>query len=266
MKTNIIIVIIFFFFQVVSAQKFPRIGLEAGITFSRSADETNRTEYYTGFMSNTATQISFDTNPTPGFLGGISAEYKLNSNLRLSSGLIFQNVNTRYYITGSQTSDLGVWDFDEWGNEKSYKISVPVSAGYILPIGKLKPSVNLGARFNYYLNGIITQKWSNSYFSYFDSSTINWSDEGELDPFGPENEYFLPAKKFVCQLVVGFSTAIGQYFSVNFDYNFGLNNSCEVITVYKGNRSTSYDSEYYRISNSEITVSISYYLFHAKSY
>jgi hypothetical protein len=265
MKINKLIIILLVIPQIVFSQKFPRIGLEAGISFSGSADEDNRTQYYTEFMSNTTTQISFESNLTPGFLAGLSTELPLKNNIRLTSGLFLQNINTRYYIEGSQTSIIGVWDFEERGDEKSYKLSVPVTAGYIFSLGKLKPSVNLGARFNYYLSGKITQNFSSSYFSYFENSTTIWSDEGEVNPFGPENEYFVPAKKFVGQLIVGLSSAIGQYFSVNLNYNVGLNNSCEFINVYRGNRSTTYDSKYYRISNSEVTVSISYYILRPES-
>jgi hypothetical protein len=267
MKTNKLVVVFLTLSQLVYAQLLPKIGFEAGISLSKSADEENRYQYYSEFStSNVTSEFSFDNKPTPGFLAGVSAEWKLRNNINLSSGLLFQNVNTKYNIRGSQTSTLGIWDFEEWGEEKLYKLSVPVTAGYIFSPGKLKPSVNIGARFNYFLNGRINQKYNNSYFSYYDNSSTNWEDEGEIDPFGPKSDYFIPAKKFIGQLIFRLSTDIGQYFSINLIYNIGLNNSCESIYVHRGNYSTSYTSEYHRISNSDITVSISYYILRPTSH
>jgi hypothetical protein len=267
MKNKKLIVVFLTFSQLVFAQISPKIGLEAGISASKSADEDNRYQYYTGFStSNTASEFSFDSKPTPGFLAGVSAEWRLRNYIRLTSGLLFHNINTRYNIRGSQTSSIGIWDFEEWGEEKLFKLSVPLTAGYIFNQGKLRPSVNLGVRLNYMLRGGINQKYSNSFFSFYENRSTNWEDEVEINPFGPESEYFIPAKKFVGQLIIRLSTDIGEYFSFNLTCNIGLNNSCESIYVHRGNYSTSYTSEYCRVSNSDFTVSISYYIFRPASY
>lgn len=267
MKTNKLIVLFLSLSQLVFAQKLSRIGLEAGIPFSKSADEDNRTQYYAGFNTlTTASEFSFDSKPTSGFLAGVSTEWSLKNYICIGSGLLFQYVNTKYSIRGSQTSTLGIWDFEEWGEEKLYKLSVPVTAGYIFNPGNLKTSVNLGVRFNYYLNGKINYKYNNSYFSYYENRTTNWEDKGELNPFAPETEYFKPAKNIVSQLIVRLSTDIGQYFSINLTCNLGLSNSCETIYVSRGNYSTSYTSSYCRISNSDFTVSVVYFVLRPASH
>jgi hypothetical protein len=252
--------------NLVFAQKIPLIGVEAGFTLAQSADKLNRTEYYAGYMNpGTTSQYSFITNPTLGLLIGITAEWKIRKNSNLISGLQFQNVNTRYHIIGTIPNILGKWNFEEWGKEKLYKMSIPVTLGYTFNTGRIKPSVNMGVSFNYYLLGKINQKINNSFFSFFDSQTTNWTSDETINPFKADEEYFDSAKRFVTQMIVRLSIDIGKNLSINAGCNIGLNNSCKNTYMYRGNYSISYSYKYTRIANSDLTVSISYNIFNPKS-
>lgn len=238
----------------------PQIGIEAGATFAQSADKDNRTEYYTGYVyTGTTTQISSITHPTLGFLIGTTAEWKIRKKISLISGLQFQNINTIYIITGSITDVQDYSNFEERGTEKLYKLSVPVTLGYILKTGKIRPSINLGAGFSYYLLGKISQKYS------WSNQNTNWTSEELINPFKPDEEYFDSAKRFVTQLIIRLSIAVGKYLSINAGCNIGLNNSCKFTTMIRGNYSTSYSYRYTRISNSDFTFSICYNIFNPQS-
>lgn len=246
----------------INAQKMPQIGIEAGATFAQSADKDNRNEYYAGFMlTGTTSQFSFVTHPTLGFLIGTSAEWKICEKINLISGLQFQNINTIYNITGSMPEVGGYWNFEERGTEKLYKLSVPVTLGYILKTGKIRPSINLGAGFSYYLNGQISQKVNYSWTNLND----NLISEELINPFKPDEEYFDSAKRFVTQMIIRLSVAVGEYLSINAGCNIGLNNSCKFTTMFRGNYSTSYSYKYTRISNSDFKVSICYNIFNPQS-
>jgi hypothetical protein len=250
----------------VTGQKIPQIGIEAGVTFAQSADKNNRTEYYSEFVTTGASsQLSFVTNPTPGIMFGTTSTWKFLNKLSLSSGLQFKNVNTIYHITGLITSDIIRWNINEWVKEKLYKLSIPVTLGYTFNTGRIKPSIYFGTSFNYYLNGRINQKTSNTYYSFYDSQTTNDTFNETINPFERSGEYFKSARKFVNQLIIRLSTAVGKNLSVNFGYNIGLNNSCKNTYMSRGNYSTSYSYKYTRIANSDLTVSISYNIFNPKS-
>lgn len=252
--------------NLVFAQKMPIIGIEAGFTLAQSADKHNRAEYYAGYIDLALTsKYSFITNPTLGFLIGTTAEWKIRKNLNLISGLQIQNINTRYHISGTIFDNMSRWNFEEWGKENLNKMSLPVTLGYTFKIGRIKPSINMGVSFNYYLLGKINQKVNNSFFSFYDSQTSNWTSDETINPFKADEMYFDSAKRFVTQMIIRLSTAIGKNLSINASCNIGLNNSCKNTYKFRGNHSTSYSYQYTRISNSDFAVSICYNIFNPQT-
>jgi len=264
MKTAILVLFLFtlFFPYLVQGQIYPRLYFETGVSFSKSENKDNRYEYYSGFMTlDYKSRFSFNNLLAPSVACRVNAEWPLGKQNYLNLGLQIQNVITRYHITGEISNQLSRWNFEESGKEKQIKLSFPIMLGHAFSRIKFKPAIFMGYRLSYIPSGNLNLKYWNASYSYFDSQTIIWSDEEDIELIGKSGEYFSSAKKLVSQLVFKVSATPWQRFYVNLNCSLGLKNSCKYTYYNRGNYSSSYTYRYYRVSNSDISISISYLFF-----
>jgi len=135
---------------------------------------------------------------------------------------------------------------DTWENQTFHKLCLPLTIGYTFKIWKIQPTVFVGLRPNLFLTGKYYYK------SVFDA-TDNTEDQFRENEYNPVDQAEIPINRLNNQLLIGFSTLIGEQLKISLTYNKGQE------IHYSEYEQYGWEKHYSYLKNSDYGLSLSYF-------
>jgi hypothetical protein len=190
-------------------------GSEIGVSISHFPKRDSYADYNSAYIDKWYKKISPLTSP----LIGLSTQIIIIEHLQFTIDLHYQMTGTRNYIHRQRFTDDFSFDDQDWDIQTFHKLCMPVSAGYLYKIKKIQSSIFIGFAPNFLLSGKDKNKFESILYPYnnFEGNPSHSSFNYNYNPV----EYMAKHNRLTYQLLVGFSSSIGQNLRITICFNKG---------------------------------------------